>query len=85
MAMGAAGVTLLGALLAAVPEGDEKPAGIPGVVPPPHALPPGCRFAPRCPHAAPACDAAVPSLDPHDGRLVRCVRVAAWLRETASA
>jgi peptide/nickel transport system permease protein len=73
------------ALLAAVPEGNEKPAGIRGVVPPPHALPPGCRFAPRCPHAISACDEAVPSLDTHDGRLVRCVRIAALLRETASA
>ena len=73
------------ALLAAVPEGDAKPAGIPGVVPPMHALPPGCRFAPRCPHAAAACEAAIPPLERHDGRLVRCVRVAALTREAASA
>jgi peptide/nickel transport system permease protein len=73
------------ALLAAVPEGDEKPAGIPGVVPPPHALPPGCRFAPRCPHAAAVCDAAVPALQRHDHRLVRCVRVEAVVREGVAA
>ena len=73
------------ALLAAVPEGDSKPAGIPGVVPQPHALPPGCRFAPRCPHAQPICDAAVPTLDRHDDRLVRCVRVEALNREGAVA
>jgi peptide/nickel transport system permease protein len=73
------------ALLAAVPDSDEKPAGIPGVVPPPHALPPGCRFAPRCPHAAAVCDAAIPSLDVHGGRRVRCVRVEALRREGAPA
>jgi peptide/nickel transport system permease protein len=63
------------ALLAAVPEGDAAPAGIPGVVPPPHAHPPGCRFAPRCPRAAPACEAALPALE-HVGpsRAVRCRR-----------
>ena len=73
------------ALIAAVPEGDDKPAAIPGVVPPPHALPPGCRFAPRCPYAAAVCDAAVPALDRHDGRLVRCVRVDAVAREGVAA
>ena len=63
------------ALLAAVPEGDELPAGIPGVVPPPYALPPGCRFAPRCPHAIAACSAAPPGLEaPGAGREVRCIR-----------
>jgi peptide/nickel transport system permease protein len=63
------------ALLAAVPEGDAAPAGIPGVVPQPHAFPPGCRFAPRCPHAAAACEAAPPALEEGaQGRLVRCVR-----------
>jgi peptide/nickel transport system permease protein len=63
------------ALLAAVPEGDAPPAGIPGVVPQPHAFPPGCRFAPRCPHAIPACDAGPPVLeDGGRGRLVRCIR-----------
>jgi len=51
------------ALLASVPEtppetGAARLAAIPGTVPPPHALPPGCRFAPRCAIAAPACDAA---------------------------
>jgi peptide/nickel transport system permease protein len=61
------------ALLAAVPEGDAEPEGIPGVVPRPDAYPPGCRFAPRCPHAAPACLGAQP-LERAGARDVRCVR-----------
>ncbi|MBK1657023.1 dipeptide/oligopeptide/nickel ABC transporter permease/ATP-binding protein [Paracraurococcus ruber] len=61
------------ALLAAVPEGDGMAAGIPGTVPPPQDLPPGCRFAPRCPHAAPACDAPQ-LLAERAGRAVRCTR-----------
>lgn len=35
---------------------------IPGAVPMPHAMPPGCRFASRCPFAIPACDAARPPM-----------------------
>ena len=63
------------ALLAAVPEGDTQPAGIPGVVPPPHAFPQGCRFAPRCGHAIPACSAAPLALDmAAPGHTVRCIR-----------
>jgi len=63
------------ALLAAVPEGDTQPAGIPGVVPPPHAFPEGCRFAPRCPHAIPACSSAPLALDlAAPGHTVRCIR-----------
>jgi peptide/nickel transport system permease protein len=63
------------ALLAAVPEGESAPRGIPGVVPQPFAMPPGCRFAPRCAHAAPACTAAMPALQDADAaHRVRCVR-----------
>jgi oligopeptide/dipeptide ABC transporter ATP-binding protein len=35
---------------------------IPGMVPASDALPPGCRFAPRCSYALACCDAAVPPL-----------------------
>jgi oligopeptide/dipeptide ABC transporter ATP-binding protein len=42
----------------------ERLQVIPGVVPSPFALPPGCRYAPRCPYARPACDAADPPLLP---------------------
>src|ERR1019366_9163246 len=37
-------------------------ATIEGTVPPPTALPPGCRFQPRCGFAIPACAAALPEL-----------------------
>ncbi|MGY6633664.1 MAG: ABC transporter ATP-binding protein [Alkalilacustris sp.] len=35
---------------------------IPGTVPVPEAMPPGCRFASRCPFAVPDCDARTPPL-----------------------
>lgn len=49
-------------------------AAIPGAPPDLRALPPGCSFAPRCRHAMPACDAAVPAaLHPAPGRMARCI------------
>ncbi|MEO3474300.1 ABC transporter ATP-binding protein [Roseomonas sp. CAU 1739] len=51
-------------LLAALPpiDGPKRPlAAIPGGVPEPWAMPPGCAFAPRCPHAAAACAVRVPA------------------------
>ena len=45
------------ALLAAVPRlGQAALRGIPGRLPDPSARPPGCLFAPRCPHRQPPCD-----------------------------
>ena len=66
-------------LLRSVPRltGLRQPlTAIPGNVPDPTALPPGCSFAPRCGHAQPdRCDVAVPALDSADTEhLVRCVR-----------
>ncbi|BBK41169.1 ABC transporter ATP-binding protein [Allostella vacuolata] len=66
------------ALLAATPRVDrpEKLAAIGGAVPRFDELPPGCRFAPRCPRAMPACSAAVPTIrapDGEPGRRVRCI------------
>jgi len=59
----------------APPEDGRLPDGIPGAVPPPHALPPGCVFAPRCAHCQPRCEAAHPALeDAGPGRTTRCVR-----------
>jgi peptide/nickel transport system ATP-binding protein len=54
--------------------GEKVPLlGIPGT-PPDLARPPeGCRFSPRCPHAAAACRVAEPRLLEVDGELVRCV------------
>jgi peptide/nickel transport system permease protein len=64
------------ALIASMPDGAAaRLTAIPGTVPPPHALPPGCRFAPRCPQAAPACEAVAPALQPiAPGRLSRCLK-----------
>ena len=48
---------------------------IPGVVPAPSALPEGCRFHPRCPHAEKGrCDTAPPPLRSAADHEVRCVR-----------
>lgn len=64
------------ALLAAMPtraEGDDRLPIIPGRVPPMTALPPGCRFAPRCAVRTDACDAAPVEL----GAGVRCIHAGA--------
>ncbi len=53
-----------------------KLPSIGGRAPAPDAMPPGCRFAPRCVHREPACDAPQPLLA-LDGRLARCRRAAA--------
>jgi oligopeptide/dipeptide ABC transporter ATP-binding protein len=50
------------ALLQAAPVPGQAPVAIPGVLPEPEALPPGCRFAPRCRVAAPDCDRSLPPL-----------------------
>ncbi len=65
-------------LLAALPplEGPrERLSAIPGQVPDPLRMPPGCAFAPRCPKAGPDCDAALPAL-----RALEPARSAACLR-----
>ena len=52
-------------LLDALPpiEGERRPlTAIPGGVPEPWAMPPGCAFAPRCPQARMACMTAPPAL-----------------------
>ena len=52
-------------LLGSIPRLDEdreRLLAITGAVPPPFALPPGCRFAPRCPFAIEACRAEIPAL-----------------------
>jgi oligopeptide/dipeptide ABC transporter ATP-binding protein len=66
------------ALLAAIPR-LEGPIGdlpaIPGVVPAPFDFPHGCRFAPRCAHALPACEAAPPGLrELPSGTAAACIR-----------
>jgi peptide/nickel transport system permease protein len=62
-------------LRSAPPEDGSLPDGIPGTVPLPHALPPGCAFAPRCTLRTPACDAERPALRAADpDRQTRCLR-----------
>ncbi len=70
-------------LLRAVPRLDEKRQGrmlrlqtIEGTVPNPLELPPGCRFAPRCPHAKDKCrEGEIPLVNLGAEHLSRCVRV----------
>jgi peptide/nickel transport system permease protein len=64
------------ALLASIPEdAAETLSAIPGAVPQPTAMPPGCRFAPRCGFVAEGCTGEPPVLEtPEPGRLTRCRR-----------
>ncbi|MCE7028882.1 dipeptide/oligopeptide/nickel ABC transporter permease/ATP-binding protein [Jiella avicenniae] len=64
------------ALIGSVPEGDaERLVAIPGTVPAPGHMPPGCSFAPRCDHAVAACrEAPPPEFSPEPGRRTRCLR-----------
>ena len=70
-------------LLRAVPRlsdaGSERKARletIEGVVPSPLDLPPGCRFAPRCPHAREKCRAGeIPLIPVGPAHASRCIRV----------
>ncbi|GIX12779.1 MAG: ABC di/oligopeptide transporter ATPase [Paracoccaceae bacterium] len=66
------------ALLASIPrigERQRRLRAIRGSVPPIFDVPPGCRFAPRCDHARPACDRGLPPLaEAGPGRRVACIR-----------
>jgi peptide/nickel transport system permease protein len=64
------------ALIASAPEGvSAQLTAIPGTVPLPHALPPGCTFAPRCAWAAEPCRTAKPAFaEVGPGRASRCFR-----------
>jgi peptide/nickel transport system ATP-binding protein len=56
-------------------ERKERLEAIPGNVPNPLSLPPGCAFEPRCKFAIPQCSAAVPPLeDTGAGHMSRCIR-----------
>ena len=64
-------------LLHAIPQiaqAGERLSSIPGVVPTPGAMPTGCRFEPRCPHAIEQCAVDPVQLLSSDGRHVRCIR-----------
>ncbi|WP_103721192.1 ABC transporter ATP-binding protein [Bosea psychrotolerans] len=68
-------------LLAALPELDGprlRLTPVPGTVPAPDAMPPGCAFAPRCTSAAALCQVAPPPLAPVGGvRQSACLRLGA--------
>jgi oligopeptide/dipeptide ABC transporter ATP-binding protein len=52
----------------------ERLETIEGTVPSPTDLPPGCHFAPRCPHRMPRCtEEEIPLYDLEGGVKVRCV------------
>jgi peptide/nickel transport system permease protein len=64
------------ALLASAPDSDSAQlSAIPGTVPPPHALPAGCSFAPRCVQATDRCHGVKPSfVEVGPARASRCLR-----------
>ena len=62
-------------LLSAIPKLGRKsfkPVKVPGEVPSPINLPPGCVFHGRCPHANDRCRAEVPALKAYEDREVAC-------------
>jgi peptide/nickel transport system ATP-binding protein len=60
-------------LFAALPQaGHGRLAMLPGQVPRPGDMPPGCRFAPRCPHAAQRCRQESPDWQTLGTQRVRC-------------
>ncbi len=65
-------------LLGSIPRLDEEREtllAIDGTVPPPFALPPGCRFAPRCPFAISPCNDVIPPLRTiTEGHEAACIR-----------
>ncbi len=66
-------------LLASVPrlsgDPDARLAAIEGLPPNPKSVPPGCAFAPRCPHSLPACATAGAQYETDVGTISTCVRV----------
>jgi peptide/nickel transport system ATP-binding protein len=65
---------LLGAL-PALSGARQRLQAIPGRVPDPSSMPPGCAFAPRCERRIDACDAGLPPLDAiTPGHLAACIR-----------
>lgn len=57
--------------------GSRRLPAIPGTVPPPGSLPPGCPFAPRCADALPRCREELPTLPAGTAHAAACLRLAA--------
>jgi peptide/nickel transport system ATP-binding protein len=76
-------------LLGALPALDgprRRLAAIPGGVPEPWAMPPGCAFAPRCAQRMPECDAATPpDIQAAPGHRAACLRAGAPAAAAAPA
>jgi peptide/nickel transport system ATP-binding protein len=65
------------ALISAAPTASER-RGVTGILgsPPPAVVPDACAYAPRCPHAQPACTAAhIAMIELADTRHARCIRL----------
>ncbi len=76
------------ALFAAIPRMDrdgQELLAIPGRVPPLDAMPPGCRFQPRCPMARPGCEQPQALAPAASGHLARCHVATGVLAEIAHA
>jgi oligopeptide/dipeptide ABC transporter ATP-binding protein len=59
----------------------ERLVAIPGALPDPARRPAGCRYAPRCAYAIPACSTAIPPLVAFDpNHTAACIRVAELTR-----
>jgi peptide/nickel transport system ATP-binding protein len=67
---------LLDAMPQLAPPG-EPLHGIPGLVPRPDQMPKGCRFAPRCPHAADECTTTSVDIVVRGASRTRCLRIGA--------
>ena len=71
-------------LLESIPQKGKRGAPlkpIPGSVPPPWGLPPGCKFSDRCAFSTPACKQAEPELkEVSPGHLARCIRAEDFLK-----
>jgi oligopeptide/dipeptide ABC transporter ATP-binding protein len=62
-------------LLSSLPqEGIERLVPIAGFPPNMLAPPPGCGFAPRCPHVIQSCNSSLPALVPFEGLMTSCIR-----------
>ena len=62
-------------LFQAIPNLDVKTdrlQPIDGLMPDPAALPPGCKFSPRCPHCTEQCRSGIPSLYENEGHRIFC-------------
>ena len=61
---------------------DQRVQPIPGNVPDLVDLPPGCAFAPRCPHHRPVCDASpIPMVETAPGHVSRCLMHVGYQRD----